>query len=350
MDIQTIRTVLSEYPEDHRIGKITPLPYSRGLSRAEHWVVDAEAGRFTLRRWPRGTPSINRLQYIQAVLWHTVYEGFELVPLPCETLEHKGFVEVDGSVWELLPWLNGDKIDDGGKIAPTQIVSAMLTLAQFHEVTSTFPLPNDPLGGSETIGRYLTRWKYWVGGEIHELSHRIRAKQRETTDLRETELIRESLLLLDHFLTFGGQAMTMFVRGSRLCVSIQPVLGNAHRRHLLFDEDGVSGILDAKELGVDSVSLDIATLLGSLAGNDPRLWSYGLKAYRSIRPLSDEELYLMTAFDFAEMILSGLEWLNLLFLKQWKFNPEQRATILERLRWQTKRLNDYRFGQTNFVA
>ena len=350
MDIKTIRTVLSEYPKDRRIGKIYPLAHKAGLSGAEYWMVETGAGLFCLRGQPQETASINHLQYIQAVLWHTVFEGFDLVPLPSETREHKGVVEYDGRLWELLPWLEGQTIDSFEKVDTTQIVSAMLTLAQFHQVTSTFPLPNEPLGLSQAVQRYFQRWKSWIGGGIHELTSRIRSRQRETSDLLEMALIRESLVLVDHFLMFGGNAMTMFTRGTRLAVPIQPVIGNVSRRHLLFDDDGLCGIIDFKELGVDSVALDMASLLGGLAGNDPRLWNYGLKAYRSIRPISDEELYLMTAFDFAEMILSGMEWLDLLFLKQCEFRPEQKQAILQRLRWQTTRLNQYRFGQTNFVA
>ena len=350
MDFKAIRTVLSEYPEDHRIGKIYPHAYVAGLSGAEHWIVESAVGRFRLRCLPQNALTINRLQYIQAVLWHAVYEGFDMVPLPCETLEHKGFVEYGGTMWELLPWLDGKIIGSHDPVSATHIVSAMMTLAQFHEATSTFPLPNEPHGWSEGIQGQLTRWKSWIGSDIHELTNRIRVRQKETKDLREMELIRESFVLLDHFLTFGGQAMAMFVRGSRLSVPIQPVIGNVNRRHLLFDADGVCGMVDFKELGADSVALDIASLLGSLAGNDPKLWSYGLKAYRSIRPLSDEELYLMTAFDFAEMVLSGLEWIKLVFLKDREFRSEQRQSILERIRWQTRRLNHYRFGQMNFVA
>ena len=350
MDIKVPRTVLSEYPKDYRTGKVSPLFHSAGLSGAEYWMVEARGGNFYLRGQSQKTLSVNRLQYIQAVLWHAVYEGFDLVPLPLETCRHKGIVEYGGRLWELLPWLEGQKIHSFEKVGSAQIVSAMLTLAQFHEVTSTFPLPNDPLGISSAIQRHFNRWKSWVGGNFHELVSRIRGRQQEMGDFQEMELIRESLVLLDHFQMFGGDAMTMFTRGGRLSVPIQPVIGNVNRRHLLFDEDGLCGMIDFKELGVDSISLDIASLLGSLAGNDPKLWSYGLKAYRSIRPISDEELYLMVAFDFAEMVLSGLEWLDLLFLRQREFRPEQKQAILERLRWQTSRLNQYRFGQTNFVA
>jgi len=350
MDIKTIRTVLSEYPKDHRIGKVYPLAHKAGLCGTEHWMVEAKTGLFCLRGQSQQFLSVNRLQYIQAVLWHAVYEGFDMVPLPCETREHKGIVECNGQLWELLPWLEGQKIDSFENVDTTQIVSAMLTLAQFHEVTSTFPLPNEPLGLSPAIQKHLNRWKSWVGGDIQELASRIRSRQHKSCDFQETELIHVSLALLDHFRMFGGNAMTMLTRGTRLSVPIQPVVGNVHRRHLLFDDDGLSGIIDFKELGVDSVVLDVASLLGSLAGNDPKLWNYGLKAYRSIRPLCDEELYLMIAFDFAEMILSGLEWLDLLFLKQRKFTSEQIQAILERLHWQTNRLNQYRHGQTNFVA
>ena len=354
LDNNTIQSVLSAYPNNHRSREIYPLTHT-GLSGTMYWKVDADAGTFCLRRWPCGIPSINQLQYIQAVLWHAVYEGFDIVPLPCETSDHKGFVSAFGSLWELLPWIAGSKDLPGSskmhasvrsysKTEPDKVVSAMITLAQFHEITSTFPLPNEPLGISAAVQRALFRWKEWIGRKIELLFKEIASTEDCVKDSLETELLHESRKIAAHFATLGGSGMMMFSRGSRLKVPIQPSIGNANRRHFLFDSNGVCGMIDFKEMGADSVAYDIATLLGSMVGNDPKLWCYGIKAYQSVRPLSCEEQYLAGVLDFAEMILSNLRWLDSYFLKKITFQPKQMSAILENLRWQNQRLDDYRSG------
>lgn len=470
MDMKKVQKVLSAYPKDQRMGEVYPVSHPSGLSGAEHWKIDATAGVFCLRRWAQGQPhSLNRLQYIQAVLWHAVYEGFDLVPLPCETSDHKGFVFFENCFWELLPWMGGERdypksfvkktatdpkspLKNGSESIPLQrpvsesefrpmfgskktaknpdgevdytksakdakengftihkaeegkknslrhdslhsveeimdtsggesektgspmnpesrcthceehsiiqyrktdavrIVSAMLTLAQFHEITSTFPLPNEPLGPSGAVCKRLEQWKKWVAGDITDLLGKLKAREKTIRNPREWEMIRDARSLLDHFLAIGVNGMRMYIRGSRIRVPIQPCIGNANRRHLLFDREGVCGILDFKNVGADSVALDIAMLLGSMAGNDSKLWTYGLKAYRTVRNLSEEEIYLTTLLDLAEMLLSGMEWLERLFLKNEKFRDEQIQAIQEQIHWQVSRLDEFRFGHSHFVA
>lgn len=441
MDIQAIQKVLSAYPKDHQANNVCPIAHLSGLGGADHWRVEAPIGPLVLRRWHENRPTVNRLQYIQAVLWHAVYEGFKIVPLPCETAKHQGFVSLYDSFWELMPCMEGERdkplqgsrsnsvknrtenaqstnnadssqnvnrpqlakntetarldsfhsneelwgteeipesdskndeskksgIQKSGnensekpektisgfferKMRVPRIVSAMMTLAQFHEVTSTFPLPNEPLGQSDVVKRYLKEWKNWVGGDISLLLGKIREREKETTSLLENNLIRVSHALIDHFLAMGVNGMMMFARGAKIPVPIQPCIGNAYGRHLLFDRESVSGMVDFKELGADTVARDIASLLGSMAGNDPQLWSYGLKAYRNIRNLSESEVYLTTVIDFAEMILSGLRYLDQVFLKQLSFREEQLQNMLDQVQWQVSRLDEYRFGHNHFVA
>ncbi len=383
VDSKLIENVLSAYPKDYRSEDVFAIDHPAGLSGAEYWKIDAPAGPLCLRRWPAGLPTLDHLQYTQAVLWYLVFEGFNIVPLPCETSDNKGFIFCEGHYWELLPWMGGTKDmpnslngevsnpDSEGadfaesaektvssvqaefsndRVEPSRIVSAMLTLAQFHEITSTFPLPNEAYGISFRVQRNQFLWKEWAKDRLVSLTEQLRIQKRSARTFLEMELILEGQSLIESFLSTGSGGMMMFVRGSQISVPIQTTVGNADRRHLLFDSEGVCGMIDFKEMGADSVALDIASLLGSLAGNDPKLWTYGLKAYKSIRSLSEEELYLTMILDFGEMILSGLEWLDKIYLKQVPLSREQLLAILGRLRWRTARLKNLRFDQSSFVA
>ena len=374
----TIEKVLEEYPEELYPEVILPIAPRAGLSGVRHWQIDSPAGRFCLRCWPKHTPILNRLEYTQAVLWHAVYEGIDFVPLPVETVDHKGYVPLFDRYWELLPWLDGESeplealfvpgipVNEAlnirqnpqqehhppfphksrdlppnveyKKIAALRVTAAMIALAQFHEATSTFPLPNEALDFSEAVQQHLEFWKMQPtapeqlvpdcpASAPHLFSERHHREWME----RATE-IRSLIGSLRSLLT------GLLERVAVQKVPVQPSIGNAHRRHLLYDFEGLSGIIGFKEMGADSVAWDIASLLSSLAGDDETLWNLGLRSYQAIRPLSEEEQEVITALDLTGSLLIGMQYHRLLHAGRNINRPEQVETILDEMAWQNRHL------------
>ena len=214
--------------------------------------------------------------------------------------------------------LDADGFDWAALVSPErnmfQVVSAMMSLAQFHQAVAAFPLPNPPLATSAGIRHDLSEWEKWISGKITKLFQALRSVLQLSTDANDLRLAQSGLALLNHVSRLAGNRMVLLSRAARLAAPVQPVLGNACRRHFRFDDDGVCGILDMKEIAVDSVALDVATLLGSLAENDAGLWQLGLKAYTQHRPLSDNELFLLEAFARSRVVLEGLGYLSQHFL------------------------------------
>jgi len=343
---QIDQLVLSAYPDGFQTDAVTPLFPSAALGRCRYWKVETFEGTFCLRRWPKEQTNIERLQFIQAVLWHAVCEGIETVPLPLETRERKGIVCYDESFWELLPWIDDAQgffqvvfsVDDTEErtwesfsAEPFQIASAMLSLAQFHEATASFPLPDPPQSFSVGIQERLARCQTWVSGQLTTLRRTLEKFCALPQNDVEFRLARIGMEYLDLVVPLSGANMVLLRRAAHLPISVQPTIRNACFRHLRFDEDGVCGMIDFTELGVDTVSLDVATLLGSLAGEDSAAWDYGLKAYQSFRPLSNNERYLTVAFDDSQTFLEGLNYLEAVFLKEETFTTLQLAEIQRRL-------------------
>ncbi len=130
--------VLAAYPDDCRPKSIRALGSAGGFSGARFWRIEAPSGTLCLRRWPKEYPSTQRLEFIQAVLWHVVREGFTLAPLPRETRSRKGYVRHGGHLWELAPWMPGEA---DFHEAPTldRLQAAMHSLAEFHLAAASFP-------------------------------------------------------------------------------------------------------------------------------------------------------------------------------------------------------------------
>ncbi len=104
---------------------------------------------------------------------------------------------------------------------------------------------------------------------------------------------------------------------------------------MLFEGNRVSGIIDFGAMRIDTVAGDVSRLLGSLAGDDLVAWQRGLKAYQTIRRLSDAEFALVPVFDESTMLLAGFNWLEWLVGGRRFENPGE---VLRRLRMIVNRL------------
>jgi homoserine kinase type II len=94
---------------------------------------------------------------------------------------------------------------------------------------------------------------------------------------------------------------------------VQPCLRDLWHDHLLFEGDRLTGLVDYGAVKADHVAADLARMLGSLVGNDPEGWECGLRSYRRVRELNDNEERLAHALDRTGAILSLVNWLRWLY-------------------------------------
>lgn len=354
--------VLSAYPEECQAENILLLDTVPPLSSCRHWLIQTSQEKYCLRCWPKGTPKREQLEFQQAVLWHSVCEGIDFVPLPIETKTHQGIVSYEGSFWELLPWFDSNEkisneyfspggfpcVDEDGnyleansndssdhwqqnEIRSFEIASALMSLAQFHLAVSSFPLPHFPISVSPKVRDQLAKWEQWIGGRFVRLYDSLIQTRSDKNAKVMSCLADAGLTLLDHALPYAGRTVTQLSQAARLSIPIQAVVGNCCRRHLRFDEEGLCGMIDFKEISVDSVAWDIATLLGSMTESDTNLWTLGIKAYQSVRPLTDNEKSLVYAFELSPFFIKGLNFLSQAFLAENPYNEEQLGEIERRV-------------------
>ncbi|MDR1478854.1 MAG: hypothetical protein LBJ00_07925 [Planctomycetaceae bacterium] len=372
---QINRFILSDYPAKFRAIRILPLDGASGLVGSEevdnsdsltlndclHWQIETQAGVFCLRRWGNIMPDKSRLQFIQAVLWQAVFEGIEFLPLPVETLDHSGFVTFGGSYWELLPWMDGfeepppirtagfedevandfkilaDQLDDVA-IQPFRIVSAMMSLAQFHLAVSAFPIPDSSVGRSECINNMLAKWRNWIDGGFNELYLAIRKRWSVSISELLINFAETGLRFQNNAVIYSGQMLSDIGRSARLLVQIQPTIGNCCLRHLRFDYNGVCGMIDFKLVGIDSVVTDVASLLGSMTSPDTEGWKLGLRAYQRIRQFDDYEFFMLKSLYHSMILIEGLDYLADFFIKDKPLNEYQIDKITSRLEYWNLRM------------
>lgn len=317
------RAVLERYPADCRAASGVALGSAGGFSGARIWKLSTARGALALRRWPGEHPSPARLAWIHAVAAHALANGFALLAQPIRTGDGATFIYHAGRLWELAPWLCG-KADYHERPSPARLASAMQALARFHRAVESFPLVELPRGPSPGIVERRERLARLSAGDLASLS----------TALGSMPVAPEVADACRRFVSLFPRAAAVvgpFVEDAARCdVALQPCLGDVWSDHVLFDGDEATGIVDLGAMRVDSVAVDIARLLGSLAPDDRAAWNAGLAAYEVVRPLAEDERRLAFAVDRGNVVLSPALWLRWLLVDGRTFDDP--AAVMKRLR------------------
>lgn len=334
--------VLESYSADYRPGQVELVGGAGGFSGARLWRLETAHGRLCLRRWPREHPTRERLEFIHQVLWHVDRAGFHRIPVPLKTRAGGGCVEQAGHLWELTPWLPG-QADYRLAPSPARLRAALVALAEFHLAAGTFPLRKtdsqsvrlEPAPSPGILER-IDRLRGWSAEKLRGVSH---ALERHPWP----ELAQRAARVLELFPLAAPGVRAALEQAGRLRVPLQPCIRDIWHDHVLFIGDPVSGLIDFGAMRPDSVSADVARLLGSLAGDDVQAWQQGLAAYAGVRTLSASELLMVTAFDRSGILLSSLNWLEWTYLEQRHF--ENPSAVLDRLDQHLPRLERLASGE-----
>jgi Ser/Thr protein kinase RdoA (MazF antagonist) len=309
---RAIRPVLAHYPADCQPSSVEDLASAGGFSGARLWRLETPRGQLCLRRWPREHPTVERLQFIQAVLWHVRQEGFALAPVPLETTAHAGFVRHDAHLWELTPWMPG-RADYATAPSDDRLRAAVRALARFHVAADTFPLPDRGPGPAPGLVERLAKARELESGGLDRL-------RRAVTTQRRLELDDLAIRLLELAPVALRRVLPLLARGIDARVPLQPCIRDIWHDHVLFEGDEVSGIVDFGALRAECVAADLARLLGSLACADTLAWQVGLAAYSAVRRLSPAEAQLVRAYDESGVLLAGMNWLTWVYVERREFS------------------------------
>jgi homoserine kinase type II len=142
-----------------------------------------------------------------------------------------------------------------------------------------------------------------MAGEANQIAAAVERHASQALQARSRDL-------LSHFRRRAPLAALKLNEASTVNVPLFPVIRDLWHDHVLFTGDEVTGIVDFGALRVDSAACDLSRLLGSLVGDDREAWEFARQQYNSIRPLCADEWKLAQALDEANVILSGLNWLD----------------------------------------
>lgn len=324
--------VLAQYPGEFRPDEVEPLGSAGGFSGSAIFRVRSADRLFCLKRWPSEFPSAETLQCIHAVLAHVVRQGLDWVPAPCRDRLGRTSVGFGDHLWELAPWMPGEA-DFHLDPRPERLRGAMRALAQFHGAAASHPVDARlrasasalDAGPAPGVLERLDRVRGYLAGGLDRLARCVVPEVWPGLCDRAWRAVSSARICLE-------SVKNLLEATTALEVPLQPCIRDVWHDHVLFTGDRVTGLVDFGAMGFGSVAGDVARLLGSLAGDDASLWSAGLEAYGSLRPLSDAEQTLLTVFDRSGVVLAALNWVEWLYHERRGFSdPSAVARRLDEL-------------------
>ncbi|REJ88978.1 MAG: aminoglycoside phosphotransferase family protein [Planctomycetota bacterium] len=327
-----VRSVLRSYGASLADERIESLGSAGGFSGARFWRLTTDSGTLCLRRWPQGHPSPPRLLFIHQTLRHVAERAELPLASPRYTDEGLTFLSMAGHLWQLEPWLPG-VADYRQRPSDRRLVAAMEMLATFHRAAASHSETAGRRGPPPAVADRLKRIAHWTPQRLADLGERTAAD----ADPRLAAIAERAAPLVMLYRQAAPGVESELRQIADVELPLAPCLRDIHDEHVLFVDEAVSGVIDFGALRVDHTAIDVARLLGSLAGDDEDRWRRGCDVYDTSRgdlaPLDRPRVRLL---DRATTLLSGLNWLEWVFTAGRQF--EDYDVITERLRRIERRL------------
>ncbi|APW59787.1 phosphotransferase enzyme family protein [Paludisphaera borealis] len=301
------KRLLERYGRDLQpVDVLRPLGGFGGHSGSRLWRYTSASGERLVRAWPEAGQRRERIETIHG--WLREAGDLAFVPLPILALDGRTVQELQGTCWEVTPWLAGSA-DASRPPRVERVRAAFRALGEFH-----VRLAKDAsLGRSPGLILRCEELERLTAGGFDK----IEADLNSGADDPCRPTAREWLSLARRT---APSALGMIREASRLASPLQPCLRDARPEHFLFEGDRVTGLVDFGAMDVETVAADLARLLGEWlplpAGRQLR--AEGIKAYMEFKSLNPEHLLLAGAFEAAADVLIGERWIR------WRFREHRR--------------------------
>jgi Ser/Thr protein kinase RdoA (MazF antagonist) len=287
-----------------------------GFSGAGVWHVASAEGQYALRCWPRSMDG-GRVAATLALQKHLHDDG---LPVPSPVAGRDGAITIvrEGWTWGLASWLPG-VADYWQSPDAERLGAALAMLARTHLSAARAGYFGAEyqyrVAASPALRKRFEMLSELVTGRVEELKHHVgRVASGESLRIAKEaiDLVRQA----------APRALGGVSRLREVDYALQWCLRDCWHDHVLFTGNRVTGLIDFDAADIDAPAMDVARMLGSMAGDDQHAWRVGLDAYDAIRRLSDDESAAVKAFDVSGTVASAVNWI------EWLWGaPEKRLSI-----------------------
>lgn len=294
--------------------RVRPLGGHGGFSGARIWRITDALGVYCLKRWPTET-SVAWLAWTHDLLNRAHAAELRFVPRPLPTIRGDTVVEAAAFVWDLCTWMPG-VADYHAQPSERRLRTATHALAQLHQ-----------------CWQGARRWDCCPGvqrrlGVLEAWGHLLESGWQPRFDSDDPAGAASALAW--HWLAEQSPRARQALQPWRdTPMPIQPCWCDPWHDNLLFSGHNLTGLIDHGSIKEDHPAVDLARLLGSLAGPNPDRWHAGLAAYRGGETLSERDEALLEVLEWTGRVVAAVNWLRWLY---YEGRPVDRAAAAQRLR------------------
>lgn len=286
-------------------------PKGDGFSRSEIWQVRCHDQTYCLKGMPTGDVTSERLAWVQLLLRYVKQVSPELpLPVAIASGDGLGFMQEAGQFWELTPWLPG-MADLAGRADEAMVTQAFQAAAKMHLALEQWGREDGCFAVKPSEGVLLRheRLVKMRSGGIFDLAAALGTAQKRGM---RAEILWGCEQVLSAYWDLHERAFARLEVARHLAVPIFPAVRDLRAEHFLFSKseagEKLTGVVDFGAMRLDSVMLDLSRLMTTLVPASEELRAVGLKAYREVRELTNEEADLLPALVEGAALHNGLQW------------------------------------------
>jgi homoserine kinase type II len=306
-----VREILRNYPPwAQPLEEPESLGGAGGLSGVLLVRYRSARGLLVLRGWAPHGPGREMLERVHH--WLSLAADLEFIPVPIPDASGRSLQEWGGRLWEVSRWMSGTA-ELSPPPATGRVQAALCGLAALHQHLAR----EEKEGTSPGLRERADAICRLMEGGFDALDSAIDKERQRDTCIQFHDAASR---WVKRARPIAPRVVGPLRAAAGWRVRLQPCLRDARPEHFLFDGDRLSGLVDFGAMGVESVSTDLARLLGEWLPHDSQARALALAAYERFRPLDHTEMLLLDAFETASSLLIGERWTRWHYLEHRHFD------------------------------
>ena len=295
-----------------------------GFSGATVYRVDSQDGQpYAIRSTPLSVclPEL-RTRALHRLLRAVSSDGVSVVPVPIQPAWSRiislrepdaiqldeSWVQLDSNHWQAEPWKAGAPV--GPEMTGEHLQSALHCLHLFHESAARAGAaigPNKWFFLTSYVSPGLMR-RLQIAAELS--GGLLQSLKTSATADPDPQFRALALRIGESLAAWLPWLLNRLTQLSEQPFTLQPVIRDVWRAHVLFTGNEVTGLIDFNAAATDHVCLDLSRLFRSWFGSDVQKIRDAARQFSLLRPFSHIERTLLEVFDASTVLLSPVTWLR----------------------------------------
>lgn len=273
-----------------------------GLSGGEAWKIETDQACYCLKLMPPDF-SVNRLLAAHHAANDRRQSGMKYLAAYLPAASGETYVQIHHELWELQTWMEGTPPEVPYMAA--QKKAMFRAVAQFHALHESPPRETDVSPGLKTRIEKCEQWRLKLLKDQYPSLRRFGHPQWKPA----LEQFLDSFA--DNHVRLGSLLLSL----EHEPYLLEDCIADPRPENFRFAGDQLTGLFDLGSMRWDNIALDVSRLASEVSENGDVDWQFAFQSMEPQRPVTPSEERLAIALDAANVVLTGLNWVQWLVVE-----------------------------------